>query len=413
MRACVLALRFAALATLVGAVASCSAESPPPGTLVFGALLPFTGEQAAMGANVERTLLIVKDLVNQAGGLRGSSIDIATFDSHSDPARGVAEAGKLLSLPELQAMLGPEELDLAAAIQPMLQQRPLVNFLPGLATPATSGSGNHTFRVGPSARVIAGALAERMHRDGVTKVGIVYEPGSYGESLSRLARCEFKRASGNDAVLVAITPDASVDDAFRQLVTSPPEAILLIAYPKSGAKVVLNWTVSHGGGTRWYLAPTLDTDEFVNNVIPGSLDNSSGISPAKQTYAGTFDTQFNDRWADFPMTLSYYYYDSIALLSLALEAAHTKHTPLADEVFSVSGPPGELIGWNDLGRGLQLVRQGVEINYDGLTGNVDIEPNGDVQQSLLRDFSVVSGKIKHSSLPFDYSQFLTTQCADP
>ena len=381
----------------------------PHAPFVFGALLPFTGEQAAIGTNVERTLIMAADIVNQAGG----AVGIKTVDSHSDPARGMLEAQKLLSLPELEAVLGPEEPYLAASLRQDLMARSIVDFLPGVATPPRDGAPSE-FRIGPSAPVIAGALAALMQKDGVTSLAIVYEAGPYGEELSRLGACEYQRASGQTATLVPISADATVDDAFRLLTVTPPDAILLIAYPKTGAKVVVNWSVSQAGArTKWYLAPTLDVDEFVDNIIPGSLDNATGISPSKQTYAGAFDTQFNARWADFPMTISYYYYDSIAVLSLAMEAARTSHTSLSDAITAVSNPPGELIGWSDLPRGLELVRQGTKINYDGLTGNVDIEANRDVQQSLLRNFWIVSGKIQHSSLPFDYSQFLTTACNTP
>jgi neutral amino acid transport system substrate-binding protein len=405
-------LRFTLTTAMLGVLASCSGNSGAGGSFVFGALLPFTGEQAAIGTNVERTLAMALDTVNRAGGIGGMPVSVRTVDSHSDPERGKLDAGKLLAEKSLRVMLGPEEPDLAAALRPELAARSVIDFLPGVATPPRDSAVPGEFHVGPSAPVIAGALAELMHTDGIAKLAIVYEPGSYGEQLSRLASCEFKRASGNDALVVPIAADGSVDDAFRQLIAAPPDAILLIAYPKSGAKVVLNWTVSHVGATRWYLAPPLDVDEFVDNVIPGSLDNAIGISPAKQNYAGAFDTQFDAKWSDFPMTVSYYYYDSAAVLSLALEAANKNGMPLADAVLAVSNPPGEIIGWNDLARGLELVRQGMDINYDGLTGNVDIDADRDVQQSLLRNFWVVSGKIKHSSLPFDYSQFLTTQCAN-
>ncbi len=395
-------------------LAGCGSGANVHAPFVFGAVLPFTGDQAAIGANVERTLIMVTDSVNQAGGVHGAKAGIKTVDSHSDPARGMVEAQKLLGIAELQAVLGPEEPFLAATLRDAFNARSVIDFLPGVATPPrTVAASPSEFRIGPSASVMAGALAELMQQDGITRLAIVYEQGPYGAQLSQLASCEFKRASGADAQLVAIANDAVVDDAFRQLSAAPPEAILLIAYPKTGAKVVLNWSVSQTTPIKWYLSPTLDVDDFVDNVVPGSLDGATGISPSKQTYAGAFDTQFNNRWSDFPMTISYYYYDSIAVLALAMEAADAKRVSLSDAILAVSNPPGQLIAWNDLAHGLELARQGVDIDYDGLTGNVDIDSNRDVQQSLLRNFWVVGGKIQHSSLPFDYSQFLTTQCAPP
>ncbi len=49
---------------------------------------------------------------------------------------------------------------------------------------------------------------------------------------------------------------------------------------------------------RWYLAPMLKTPEFLQNVLPGVLDQALGVSAdldlAPDRFAGFFHAQTND-----------------------------------------------------------------------------------------------------------------------
>src|SRR5206468_369841 len=80
---------------------------------------------------------------------------------------------------------------------------------------------------------------------------------------------------------------------------------------------------------------------------------------------------------------AYFYYDALALLALATEAAahEAGGTPSRDQVkaqvTNVAGPPGESVGWDELDKGLKLVRAGKDIDYRGASGSVDLNGVGD------------------------------------
>ena len=48
------------------------AEDEPSDAIKVGALLPFSGELAASGINLERPLMMAADTINAAGGIRVS-----------------------------------------------------------------------------------------------------------------------------------------------------------------------------------------------------------------------------------------------------------------------------------------------------------------------------------------------------
>jgi len=53
------------------------------GAIRIGALLPFTGEQAASGFNLERPLLMAVDVINEAGGIAGKEVVLIAEDSNA------------------------------------------------------------------------------------------------------------------------------------------------------------------------------------------------------------------------------------------------------------------------------------------------------------------------------------------
>jgi neutral amino acid transport system substrate-binding protein len=70
-------------------------------------------------------------------------------------------------------------------------------------------------------------------------------------------------------------------------------------------------------------------------------------------------------------------WDATALLTLAAQAAKSNTgEAIASKIREVANSPGTEV--TDVCKGLELLRQGQDINYQGASGNVDVDPNGDV-----------------------------------
>jgi ABC-type branched-subunit amino acid transport system substrate-binding protein len=174
---------------------------------------------------------------------------------------------------------------------------------------------------------------------------------------------------------------------------------VLIAYPRAGALAVSQLSASGFKGS-WYFAPSLDTQEFVLNTPQGLLDGMVGISPALTADSAEFAKQFRARWSDEEPTLgANFYYDSVAVLALALQEAHTRLGRLPDQrelavsIRSVSGPPGRTLTWRELDIGLETLASGSPVNYRGISGPIDFDQDGDVAQGLVRFWYVDRGHI--------------------
>jgi neutral amino acid transport system substrate-binding protein len=73
-------------------------------------------------------------------------------------------------------------------------------------------------------------------------------------------------------------------------------------------------------------------------------------------------------------------YDAAALIAIAAEAAKSgRGEAIAAQLRTVANPPGEEV--SDVCQALALVREGKEVNYQGASGNVDLDEFGDVRGS--------------------------------
>jgi ABC-type branched-subunit amino acid transport system substrate-binding protein len=407
------------LAALVSALTLLGCDSDEDAddknAVVLGALLPYTGKSAGLGGNIEKSLLSLRDTINAAGGLLGRKLAIDSHDTHADLDRGVRETQSLLTRENLLGVIGPEDPKLAVDIASLIQEKRVIQFLPGNASPRISDpdGADLWFRTSPSAAAVAGALVEKMRSDSVERLLILFEPDAYGAEMNRLIACQFQAAGGTWSESTPLV--GSISTIVSELTFGTQDAIALITHPETGARVVVDQTLFGARPARWYLAPTLDSTEFVRNVLPGSLNSATGIAPALEEYFVNFSAQYRARWSDSPVTTSYYYYDSAAIWALAVEAAGLAEggSPSAQgigqKLREVSSPPGELINWDNLAHGLQLVRTGVDIDYQGVTGALDIGTNGEARQNILRFWQVSDGTIQYAAAS-DYSQTLAPQC---
>lgn len=407
---------LAAPATLaVGlAVAACGSEdTSPEDEVVLGALLPYTGPSAGLGSNIEKSLLSLEKTIERSGGLVGKGVSISLHDSHSDLTRGAAAVRELLDHDRVLGLLGPEEPDLAVEIASLVRDARVVEMLPGHAAPNLADDGDDLwFRTGPAAPAVAGAMVQEMRAADIQRLLILFEPDAYGTELNRLLACQFQAEGGIWAKSTPLVGEiSSIVSGFA---FAAHDAIALIARPEVGAQVVVEQSVAGARVARWYLSPTLASEEFVRNVLPGSLEKAVGIAPALDTFKNDFDEAYAERWGGAPLTPTYYYHDSAAIWALAVEAASEDgQLPSSDEVAAqlrlVSSPPGEKIEWDELGRGLELVRDGVDINYEGVAGHLDIGDDGQASQNILRFWQVSEGEIEFGD-GSDYSQSLAEQC---
>jgi hypothetical protein len=270
-----------ALAFLAGACAPAQEESPA-GTIAVGALLPFTGKEAALGRNMEQALLLAVHDVNEAGGVAGQKLRLVTRDSNSGSERGLDQLLQLLYTDQVKYLIGPEETELATEIVPDVKGLDILEILPGFAAPSIEHPGNRGgwIRLAPTTNSLGCAMGKQVVRDGGVKVNALVAADDYDSSLASDFLGHITAVGGTPlpSVSVAVGASSYVHELDRVFDFGADETLLTVE-PESAATIVTEWTV---GGRRggWYLSPLLRADVFLENIPFGALDGVHGLSPS-------------------------------------------------------------------------------------------------------------------------------------
>jgi len=395
------------LACLLLAVQGCApaAHSEDDSNAIFvGALLPFTGDQSATGANYEKALILAAEQVNRAGGIAGRPLELITKDTHSESTRGLESTRELLEL-GVSGIIGPDEPEIALAMAPVLGDDPVTQILASIASPSRATGrtpGANWFHIAPNSDALGCTLGTRIYNDGFGRVVVVNQNDLFFSAMasSVLARYNVLLNPVVDAARVPATAieftttAGTYGSTVESALAMNPDTLVLLTNPVAAAEVVSAFTV-HGKVPHWYLAPMLQTDAFLENCPSNTLDGSLGIG-ASLPDDHDFATEFSERWSgEQPAIPSYFYYDALMLWALAEQAAYHEaggkpsNALVQEQVTRVSRAGANAVSWNAVGTGLKLVASGQEINYRGASGKLDLDPNGELSADSLARFWAV------------------------
>jgi branched-chain amino acid transport system substrate-binding protein len=381
----------------------CSSEtsSAPGETIQLGAILPFTGKEAALGRNIEQAMLLAMEDVNRAGGIDGTPIDVVSRDSNSGSDRGLNELLNLIYNDKVQYLVGPEETDLANAIVSDIKSLNITNVLPGYAAPSVqrASATGAWFRLAPAPFDIGCAFARHAEDEGVVSANALSLTDDYNATLASSFNQQYSE-SGRVLPSVTVQPgQSSYSAAIKRALDFKPERTVLNANPATGADVITEWAIGDGRGA-WYLSPLLRADAFLINVPYGSLDGLVGISPSlslrsecntltgfdhgaiacTRSNATRFSNHFAERWGGTqPFAAARLYYDAVILLAMGMRyaVATTGAIPSAPElkklILQLNDAKNPVGHWYDLktafaaldaGERRRFVGSGAEYSFD-------------------------------------------------
>jgi ABC-type branched-subunit amino acid transport system substrate-binding protein len=370
----------------------------------IGVLLPYTGDLATVGQNLERAVIMANERLAQSEpDLSLPPFRLIFRDTHSDDVKGYEAAEDLIEKEKAAFILGPEEPRVADAMAMQLRGKTVAITGGAVSLDSVAGGGGDWFRIVPTAKRMSSVLAERMIADSVSKLAIIYTPDDYGTTFARLAAEEFTARNGVVVARASLTAEVARGEVVRSVLaaTPKPEAILLVTYPTVGAAVVQEWAIV-GNSERWYFAPSLRSEVFALNIPPGLLEDSVGISAGLAADARNFAKEFKARWGgEPPSPNAHYYFDAMLLAGMSYRYAafqtdgrRPTAAQLAAALVAVSGPGGRNETWQDVGPALLLLEKGTDIDYRGITGPVDFSPDGSVPQGFVQKWTIKDSTIQ-------------------
>ncbi|MBE9038889.1 ABC transporter substrate-binding protein [aff. Roholtiella sp. LEGE 12411] len=362
--------------------------------LKIGSLLPTTGDLASIGQQMALSVPLLVETVNTCGGVNGQPVSLVAIDDQTDPKAGAAGMTKLSTVDRVGGVVGSFASSVSTAAVSIAAQNKVMLISPGSTSPVFTEKAQKGDFKGFWARTVppdsyqGPALAELAKKRGYKRVSTVVINNDYGVGFEKAFVQAFEKLGGtvvNKSNPVRYDPKATTfETEATAAFAGKPDAVLGVFYVETGS-LLLKSAYQQGltKGVQVMLTDGMKSDEFPGQVGKGSDGKyiASGVIGTVPGSDGKALEAFRKLWQSkrggSPGEFAPQAWDASALLVLAAQAAkQNTGVGISNKIREVSNAPGTEV--TDVCEGLKLLKEGKDINYQGASGNVDVDANGDV-----------------------------------
>jgi len=369
------------------------------GTLVVGTLLPQTGDLAFLGPPEFAGVDAAVNDINAAGGVLGKQITQVKADSgDGTPDIAGSSVDKLLA-GKADVILGAAASGVSLSVINKITDAGVVEFSPANTSPAfddpKTDPHNLYFRTSPSDVLQGAVLSNTILEDGHNNVAILARQDSYGELLAKQVEKGIKAGGGNVTAKVLYSADATNFTAeVTKVAATHPDAIALIAFNETTK--IIPTMIGKGIGPKTQQIYFVDgnTADYSKDFPKGTLTGVKATYPGAEL-TGDFKKvmlKTNPKLKDF--TYGPESYDATTLTALAVEAAKSDDpTTFAPWIIKVSKDGEKCTSFKQCD---DLLKQGKDIDYDGVSGPVDLGDTGSPTKATIGIFQYSADNTYHN-----------------
>jgi neutral amino acid transport system substrate-binding protein len=362
--------------------------------LKIGSLLPATGDLASIGQQMSGSVPLLVETVNACEGVNGKPVTLVEVDDQTDPRAGAAGMTKLATLDKVAGVVGSFASSVSTAAVSVAVPNQVMMVSPGSTSPVfTEKAQKGDFkgfwaRTAPPDTYQALALAQLANQKGFKRVSTVVINNDYGVGFEKAFIEAFEKLGGtviNKDQPVRYDPKAQTfDTEAAAAFAGKPDAVIAVLYAETGS-LLLKTAYERGltEGVQILLTDGVKAPTFPEQVGKGAdgkylLAGALGTVPGSDGKAlADFNKLWQEKKGGSPGEYAPQAWDAAALLVLSAQAARENTgVGISNKIREVSNEPGTEV--TDVCEGLKLLREGQDINYQGASGNVDVDANGDV-----------------------------------
>src|SRR4051812_28923421 len=366
-------------------------------TLKIGTVLPFTGDLAPYGGNMDKAVQLAIKLQNaalkQAGLANKIKVQLVDSQDGQSQASASVEAAKKEVGEHVNVIVG--EMASSATI-PMAQSVTIPNRVvlisptssaPQLTTLPDKG---YVWRAYPSdtlqGKVLATAALAKFGKGATINVGARND--AFGTALQQLFEAQWKKLGGKVGTSIAWNPNqATFDTEAQQLVSGSPAGWVIVDFPDTFQKFAPSLVRSG----KWDAAKTLMTEALKNaqtlDAIGQPVVGLSGT--AASAAGGPAGNAFHALWNKAVKGAKPYTgfegtaFDAANVAFLAaLRGCSASPAKIRNNLIAVSGPPGKKVTFAKLKQAITILRAHKDVDYEGAFSPVDFDRNGDIGSAV-------------------------------
>jgi branched-chain amino acid transport system substrate-binding protein len=365
----------------------------------IGIILGFTGPlesiTPAMAAGAE---MAMKEVTESGKFMGGSAVVPVRADSTCvDAAAATAAAERLITSEGVKAIMGADCSGVTGAI---LQNVARPNGM-GMISPSATSPGLSTaeddglfFRTAPSDARQGVVMTEIIMEKGIKTVALTYTNNDYGKGLADSFQAAFEAAGGKVTISAAHEDNkADYSAEVGALAAAGGEVLVVAGYTDKGGKGIIQASLDSGAFDTFVLPDGMVGQQLVDDIgsgLTGSFGQYPGTdSEGAEIFQGLAAAAgFEGTGAFAPES-----YDAAALIMLAMAAAgSTDSKDWSAKVMDLANAPGEPILPGELGKALDLIAAGTDIDYIGATAVELIGPGESAGN--YREIEIKDGKIE-------------------
>ena len=405
-----------AVAGLTMGLAACGGDDDDGGgpgetslDLTIGDSLPLSGALADFGPPGDKAAQVAVDEINK--GIKSAGVDhkvtLVTEDNETSPQAAVQAARKMISSDGASCIAGAwASADSIPTFESVSSREGVLQISPASTSDEITGLNDPDGlmnRTSPPDSFQGPTLADYMEEELGGAEGMTVNVGArndaYGTGLADTFGAAWQDKGGTIGEEVIYDPEQpSYDSEAGQITSGNPDAFVIIDFPETYNKVgpalvrTGNWDPKKTFVTDGLVSSDLAADAGADAVdgmratAPGAPDKGSPTEEFDQLYTQS-DPKDVER-----QTFDAQNFDAVMLCYLAAVAAgSTDGTDMAAEVRDISGPPGDSFTYLTLSDAITALQNGDDINYNGASGEIDMDEAGDATAGVYDTYQFKAG----------------------
>lgn len=374
-----------------------SAAPQGDGTLKLGQLLPSTGDLAFLGPPMFAGVDLAVQEINDAGGVLGNPVQTSRADSgDGTPLLAPGSTDKLLNAGS-DVIIGAASSSVSLSVIDKIVGAGVVQFSPANTSTEfdTYDDKNLYFRTAPSDVLQGAVMGNLVVQDGAQNIAIMARQDSYGEALANQVAKTIQQQGAKVATKTLYNADATQFTAeVNEVKASNPDAIVLIAFNET-TKIIPR-LIAAGVGPQD--VPTYFVDgncaDYSADFDPGTLTGTKCTFPGAEL-TNSFKQRLlsvNPDLKDF--TYGPESYDATIVSALAATAANSDNgKAVGSEIINVTRDGTKCTEFSQCA---QLLQDGEDIDYDGVSGPIDMNDTGSPSVATIGIFQYANDNTYHN-----------------
>ncbi len=374
--------------------------------LTIGNLVPLTGDLAPYGPAGQKAGDLAAQEIDAA--IKETAVDqtveLVTEDGASDDQGGVQAARKLIADGATCISGDYASTATVAVARSVTIPEGVMLISPASTADALSDLDDDGLfaRTAPPDGLQGKALADRMEEELGGLKGKTINIGArndlYGTGFADSLEAELEERGATVAEKVVYDPEQpSYNSEATQITSGNPDNFVIIDFPETFAK--LGPALVRTGN--WEATSTFITDGLSSTELPeevGGEATEGMLGTAPGTFSGNAPDAFDQLYTKAPGAARNLFdattFDDVMLCYLAAVAAGSSDgEAIAEAIVDVTGPGGAKYTFEQLPQAIEALENGEDIDYEGASGPIDWDENGDLSRYIYDISEFKGGKL--------------------